>query len=100
MRIGVVKRAEELILRVLVAGRTVAADADAHRARAATLPLRLPDRMEDAFAHAVQVASGLAKVRNFHRQRVLSVLCLAAGALWQRFELYLVCFLPVLESLC
>src|SRR5262249_33160922 len=74
-----------------------AADADTHRAGAATLPLRLPDRVEDTFAHAVQVASGLAKVRDFHRQRVLNVLVLAAAALEQQFDLDLAVVLPLLE---
>src|SRR5215475_11381617 len=97
MRVGVVERAEQLILRVLIAGRAVAADADADGPRAATLPLSLPDSVQDAFAHAVQVAPGLAQMRNFHRQRVSNVLILAAAALEQQFDLDLAVVLPLLE---
>ena len=60
MGIRVIERAEELFFRILVADRAITTDADAERARAATLPLRLPDRVQQAFAHAVQIAARFA----------------------------------------
>src|SRR4030095_903205 len=97
MRVGVVERAEKLFFRVLVTGRAGGGDTDADGSRAAPLPLSLPDRVQDALAHAVQVAPGLAQMRNLHRQRVLNVLILTAAALEQQLDLDLAVVLPLLE---
>ena len=53
-RIGIhiVERSEQLLLRVHVARRAVAADADADRSGRASLALRLPHRVKDALANA------------------------------------------------
>ena len=42
--------------------RAVAADADAQRSRRAALPLRLPDGVQKALAHAFQIAVGAAQM--------------------------------------
>ena len=98
MRVGVhvVEGAEQLLLRVLVAAGAVAADADADRARAAALALRLPDGVQDALAHALEVAVGAAEVRQFDRHRILRVAVLAAAALEQQPHLDVVA-VPLLE---
>ena len=59
VRVGVVEFAQELLLRELVAGGAVAADADAQDARPAAFALRLEDGVENRLAAAVQVAIGL-----------------------------------------
>src|SRR5262249_23490486 len=79
-RVGVVQLAQELLLGVLVAGGAVAADADAEEAGPAALALRLPDGVEDAAAHALQVAVA-ALAAEGGRQRVLGAHVLAAAAL-------------------
>ena len=85
--IGVVERAEELLLRVKIAGRAIAADTHANSARAAALSLRLPDGVEDAFAHAFKGAIGAAQVLELRWQRILRVRVLAAAAL--EYQLHL-----------
>ena len=94
--IDVVERAKQLFLRVEIPRRPVAADADANGARAAALALRLPDRVEDALAHAVERAVGAAEMIELGRQRVLRVGVLAAAALEDQLDLDLVA-LPLLE---
>src|ERR1035441_9675757 len=56
--VGVVEPAKELLLRILVAGRSIPADADAEDARPAAFALGLQHRVEDRLAAAVQVAVG------------------------------------------
>ena len=97
-RIGihVVERAEELFLRDIVTVRAIAADADAQRARRAALPLRLPDRVQQALADAFQIAIRAAQTLERGGQRILNVLVLAAAALEDQLDLDLV-LLPLLE---
>src|SRR5262249_29253222 len=64
-----------------VAGRAIAADADADRARSAALALRLPHGVHDALADAVERPIRAAEVIEVHGQRVLRVRVLAAAAL-------------------
>ena len=88
-RIGVriIERAEQLFLRVQIARRAVAADADADGARAAAFALRFPHRVEDAFAHPLERPVGAAEMIEIGRQRVLRVRVLAAAALQDQFDL-------------
>ena len=74
----------------------VAADADADSARRATLPLRLPNRVQDTLADAFQVAIGAAQVVQHHGHRVLDVLVLAAAALEDELDFDFVLF-PLLK---
>ncbi len=76
--------------------RAIASDANAHRARRATLPLRLPHRVQDAFAHAFQIPVRAAQMLQLAGQRILDVLVLAAAALQDQLHLDLV-LLPLLE---
>ena len=76
--------------------RAIAADAHPYRARRATLPLRLPHRVQDALAHAFQIAVGASQVIQLGGQRILDVLVLAAAALQDQLDLNLV-LLPLLE---
>ena len=94
--IDVVERPEQLLLGVRVAGRAIAADAHADRARAAALPLRVPDRVQDAFPDAFQRPIRASEVRQLDRQRVLRVGVLAAPALQNQLDLDLVA-LPLIE---
>jgi hypothetical protein len=94
--IGVVERPEQLLLRVQVAGRAIAADADADRAGPAPLALRLPHRVQDALAHALEGAIGAPEMIELGRQRVLRVRVLAAAALEDQPHLD-VRFLPLFE---
>ena len=94
--IDVVERAEQLLLRVQVARRAIAADADADRAGTAALALRVPDRVQDALPDAVERAIGAAEMRQFDRQRVLRVGVLAAAALENQLDLDVVA-LPLIE---
>ena len=96
IRIDIVERAEQLLLGVRVAGRAIAADADADGARAAALALRVPHRVQDALPHAVERAIGAAEVRQLDRQRVLRVGVLAAAALQNQLDLDVVA-LPLIE---
>ena len=63
VRVRVVEDAEELLLRMQITGGAVATDADANRPGAASLPLRLPDGMQEALAYAVEVAPRSSEVR-------------------------------------
>ena len=94
--VGVVKRAEELLLGKDVAVGAVAADANAEGARRAAHPLRLPDGVENALLDALQVSVGLAQMLEHRGQRILDVLVLAAAAFAQQadFDFRL---LPLLE---
>ena len=94
--IAIVERAEQLLLRVRVARRAIAADADADGARAAALALRLPDRVQDALAHALERAVGAPEMIELGRQRVLSVRVLAAAALEDQLDLDVGVF-PLIE---
>ena len=79
-RVDVVQFAEQLSLGGLVAGGPIAADAHAEEAGPATLALRLPDGVEDAGAHALEVTiAALAGQRG--RQRILGAHVLAAAPL-------------------
>src|SRR6185503_4754320 len=82
--------------RVRVAGRAIAADADADRAGTAAFALRVPYRMEDALLHAVERAIGAPEMRQLDRQRVLRVGVLAAAALENELHLDVVAF-PLIE---
>ncbi len=94
--IDVVERAKELLLRVRVARRPIAADAHADRARGTALALRVPHRVQNAFADAVQRAIRAPEMRQFHGERVLRVGVLAPAALEDQFDLDLVA-LPLIE---
>src|SRR5438270_13854914 len=74
-RIGVrvVELAEELFLRVRIAGSAVAADADAEDAGAAALALRVEDALEDGVLDALQIAAAELRIG----ERVLRVHVLA-----------------------
>ena len=80
----------------VVAVGAIAADADADGARRAALALRLPDGVQDAFAHAFEVAVGAAQVIERAGHGILDVLVLAAAALEDQLDLDLVLF-PLLE---
>src|ERR1019366_5044236 len=96
IRIHIVQRAEKLPLRQIVPMCAIAPDAHAQRTRRATLPLRLPYRMQDALADTLQIAVGAPQVVQIARHRVLNVLVLAAAALEDQLHLDLV-LLPMLE---
>src|SRR5262249_35027829 len=87
---------EELLLRVRIARRPIATDADADRAGTAAFALRVPDRMENALANALEISIGASEVRQLDRQRVLRVGVLAAAAFENEFDLDLVPF-PLIE---
>ena len=95
-RIHIVERAEKLLLGQIVAVRAIAADAHAQRSRRASLPLRLPHGVQEAFAHAFQVAVGAAQMIQLAGQRILDVLVLAAAALEDQLHFDFV-LLPLLE---
>ena len=96
VRVGVIQGAEQLFLGVEIPRRPITADAHTHRAGAATFPLRLPDRVQNALAHAFERAIGAAKVIEVGRQRVLRVGILAAAALQDQPHLDLIPF-PLVE---
>ena len=96
VRIYVVERAEELSLRQIVAVRAIAADAHADGARRAALSLRLPHGVQDALAHAFEIAVGAAQVIERAGHGILDVLVLAAAALEDQLDLNLILF-PLLE---
>jgi hypothetical protein len=62
----------------------------------AALPLRLPDGMQDALAHAFQIAVGAAQMIQSAGHGILNVLVLAAAALEDQLHFDLVVF-PLLE---
>ena len=76
--------------------RAIAADAHAERARRASLPLRLPHRMQKALADAFQIAVRAAQMFQIRGQRILDVLVLAAAALQDQLHFDLI-LLPLLE---
>src|SRR5579863_1281967 len=76
--------------------RPIASDTHPQRSRRAALSLRLPHRMQDALAYALQIAAGRAQMLQFTRQRILDVLVLAASALQDQLDLDVVA-LPLLE---
>ena len=80
------------VLGELVTVRAIAADADAEGARRAALSLRLPDGVQDALAHAFEIAVGAAQVFELAGQGILDVLVLAAAAFEDQlhFDLVLV----------
>src|SRR4029077_13319387 len=86
IRISVVERSEELLLRMLIPGRSIAAYANADRAGAAALALSLPHSVQYALAHAVQIAARAPKMRKLSRNRVLNVLVLAPAAFQQQLH--------------
>jgi hypothetical protein len=94
--IDVVERAEQLLFGVRVAGRAVAADRDADRARRAPLALRVPDGVQDASPHAVERPIRPPEVRQLHGQRVLRVRVLAAAAFQNQLDLDRIA-LPLIE---
>ena len=55
-RVGIciIEHPEQLLLRVQVPRRAIAADTDSDCARTAALPLRLPDGVQDALADAFE----------------------------------------------
>ena len=65
-------------------------------ARRAALSLRLPHGMQDALAHAFQVAVGAAQVIERAGHGILNVLVLAAAALEDQLDFDLILF-PLLE---
>ena len=85
-----------MLLRQIVAVRAIAADAHAERARRAALPLRLPHGVQNALAHAFEIAVGAAQVIERAGQGILDVLVLAAAALEDQLDFDLV-FFPLLE---
>jgi hypothetical protein len=83
VRVDIIQGAEQLLLGALIAGSSVSAYADSYCAGAAALPLSLPDGVQYALSHAIEVAPGPAQMRQLGRQRILYVLILAAAALQQ-----------------
>ena len=94
--IHIVQRAEKLRLRQVVAMRAIAADAYAHRSGRTTLSLRLPHGMQDAFAHAFEVAIGPAHVVQSAGHGILNVLVLAPAAFEDQFDFDVIVF-PLVE---
>src|SRR5438105_10657890 len=76
--------------------RAVAADADADSARRAPFSLRVPYRVQDAFAHAFKVAIRAPEVWQLHGHRVLRVHVFAAPTLQDQLDLDVVA-LPLIE---
>src|SRR4051794_13278897 len=76
--------------------RAIASDADSDGSWGAALPLRLPDRVQDALADALEVPVGATQVVELARDRVLDILVLAAAAFEDQLDLDLVLF-PLLE---
>lgn len=99
LRVGIdiVERAEELLFGVEVPGCPVSANADTNRPGAAALPLGLPDRVEQAFPHPVEIPPRFPEVGQLHRQRVLNILVLAPATLEEQLYLDLILILPLLE---
>jgi hypothetical protein len=97
IRIDVVERAEQLLLRLHVTRRAIAADRHPNRPRSAALALRVPHRVQDALPDPLERAIGAAEIRQFRRQRVLRVHVLAAAALQDQLHLDLVVVLPLVE---
>ena len=83
-------------LRQVVAVGAIAADAHADGARRAALPLRLPHGVENAFAHAFEIAVGAAHVIESAGHGILDVFVLAAAALEDQLDLNLI-FFPLIE---
>ncbi len=79
--IHVVERAKQLQLGVVIAGGAVAADADADGTGRAAQALGLPHGVQDALAHAFQVAVGAAQMLERAGYGVLGVHVLAPAAL-------------------
>src|SRR5215831_17817231 len=90
--IHIVERAEQLLLRVEVSRGAIAADAYADGTRAAALALSVPDRVQNALAHAFERAVGAPEMRQFDRQRVLRVRVFAAAGIENQFDLSLLSF--------
>jgi hypothetical protein len=61
------------------------------------IALRVPHRVQDALAHALDRTVRAAEMRQLRRQRVLRVHVLAAAALEHELDLDLVVVLPLLE---
>ena len=57
-RIMVIERAKELFLCTGIGACAFASDADADDSRRTTIALRLPDGVQNAFAHALEVSTG------------------------------------------
>src|ERR1035437_7838255 len=57
--VAIIESAQELLLRILIAGGSVAADADAENAWPAALALGLQHRIENRLAAAIEVAASL-----------------------------------------
>src|SRR5262249_6635111 len=96
IRIRVVERAEQLLFRVQVPRRAIAADAHPDRTGTAALALRLPHRVENALLHAFESAIRAAEVIEIRGKRVLRVRILAAASLEDQLHFNLV-VLPLLE---
>ena len=87
IRIHVVQRAKQLLLRVHVPRRAIAADAHAHRSRAAPFALRLPHGVQHALADSLERSIGAAEMIELRRQRVLRIRVLAAAAFEDQLDL-------------
>ena len=96
VRIHVVELTEELLLRIAVAGRSVTADGHPDGTNAATLSLRLPHGMEDAFPHPVNGPVRTTEAGQFHWQRILDVLVLTTAPFEQEPD-FDVLFFPLFE---
>src|SRR6185503_15590755 len=94
--IDVVQLAKQLLFGVEITRCPIAADAHADGARAASLSLRLPDRVKNAPLHPVQRSIRSAEMREFDGYRVLGVGVLTAVALENQLHLD-VAALPLLE---
>src|SRR5262249_17338176 len=88
---------EELFFCMLIPRSPITADADSDRTRAASLALRLPHRVQNALAHAVQIASGTSQMRELNRHRVLNVFVFATAALEQQFYFDFVVVIPLMK---
>jgi hypothetical protein len=94
--IHVIKGPKQLLLGVNVAGCAIAANANANGARRAPFALRVPDRVENAFPHALEVAIGASQSLQLGRHRILGIHVLAAAALQDQLHFDVVSF-PLLE---
>ena len=90
IRVDVVERAEQLLLRVDIARRAIAADAHADGAGAQPLPCAFQTAWRMHLRTPSSVAIGPSEVRQLGRQRVLRVHVLAAAALQDQLDLDLV----------
>src|SRR6185437_6755372 len=96
IRVYVIESAEELLLGKVITMCAIAANANTQRARRASLPLRLPNRMQETFADAFQISIRTSQSFEIRRQGILDVLVFTAAALEDELHFDAVVF-PLLE---